>query len=51
MPIIWERYQKCPVCSAELGKPCFSVTGMAPGGTAVIQFADRPHSGRQLRAA
>lgn len=48
--IIWEHFQKCPQCFAELGKPCFAVTGMAPGGMAVVEFADRPHGGRQLRA-
>lgn len=39
----WARYQMCPVCRAELGRPCFSQTGT------VAVLAVQPHSRRQLR--
>lgn len=57
-PIIWEHFQACPVCSAELGKPCIErsgfvvADGVAVGleGVQVETEADRSHGGRQLRA-
>lgn len=46
----WTRYQACPVCPAELGKPCQRMTGIGPHGPVSIQ-AENPHGGRKLRAA
>lgn len=46
--IIWEHFQKCDVCDAELGKPCMQLTGFNDGPLAVE--ADAPHGGRKLRA-
>lgn len=53
IPIIWERYRQCDVCSAELGKPCRALSGYTANsgsGAVVATAADRPHGGRQLRA-
>jgi hypothetical protein len=46
----WEDYQKCPVCFAELGKPCWDVEGFINTGEVVSVEADKPHTGRKLRA-
>jgi hypothetical protein len=40
----WERWQKCPVCFAPLGKPCMAMSGGGP------VESTRVHSRRQLRA-
>jgi len=48
----WERYQKCPQCGAEIGKPCRTLTSHSVNsgsGAAVVVEADRPHTGRKLR--
>lgn len=49
----WERYQKCDVCAASLGKPCISFAGYVEGaqGGVVVVEADEPHSTRKLTAA
>jgi hypothetical protein len=46
----WDRYQQCPVCFAELGKPCRALSGFGPTGPISV-VAERPHGGRKLRAA
>lgn len=49
--IDWERYQQCPVCFAELGKPCMDMTGFnAARGVHDVELAAEPHTGRKLRA-
>lgn len=40
----WNAFQKCPVCGAEIGVACFSLSGTRTGSTG------RPHAGRKLRA-
>lgn len=51
--IDWELYQKCPVYSALLARPCISFSGYVEGaqGGVVEVAADAPHGGRELRAA
>lgn len=49
MPIIWERYQKCDVCFAPLGKPCTELSGFVVVGDQAVGIVD-PHSTRKLRA-
>jgi hypothetical protein len=44
----WERYQKCRVCFAALGRPCVKAGGFF--GTPSAVEADKPHSSRKLRA-
>lgn len=52
------HYRQCPVCAAELGTPCLSLSGfvVADGvavgleGAQIAALADRPHDGRPLRA-
>jgi hypothetical protein len=44
----WERFQKCPVCSACIGQPCVKLSGWHLASIAVE--ADEPHSTRKLRA-
>jgi hypothetical protein len=54
----WDAYQKCQVCFAELGKPCWELVGfvaadgVATGleGGVVEVAAEQPHSSRKLRA-
>ncbi len=54
----WDRYQACPVCFAELGKPCVDLfgfvvdDGLAMGleGVRITSEAAEPHTGRKLRA-
>lgn len=45
----WSRLQKCQQCGALLGEPCVEFSGFA--NCTVMVAADRPHSGRKLRAA
>lgn len=45
----WSRYQKCPACFAELGKPCLALSGQDESGLVAVA-APRPHGGRKLRA-
>lgn len=51
----WELYRKCPVCFAELGKPCRTLQGSVVNGAQVTVASEivreRPHSRRELRAA
>ncbi len=54
----WDRYQQCPVCFAELCKPCEDLfgyvvdDGLATGleGVRMTSVAEKPHTGRKLRA-
>jgi hypothetical protein len=47
----WTAYQKCPACEAELGKPCFSLSGVVAEPHRIVGVQhDRPHGGRKLRA-
>lgn len=47
----WKRYQRCSECDAKLGKPCAELTGfVVEGGVDVFEEAERPHTGRKLRA-
>lgn len=50
MSVDWERYQKCPVCAAELGEPCAALVAVIVGCTPLKTLATRPHSTRKLRA-
>jgi hypothetical protein len=43
----WERYRKCPVCGAALGKQCRTRSSY---GYYPEVAADEPHSTRELRA-
>lgn len=46
-------YRKCPACSAEIGEPCWVLTGAVRVPSGVISAsvaADRPHGSRKLRA-
>lgn len=45
----WEDFQACPVCGAELGKPCLAMSGQDESGLVAVA-APRPHGGRKLRA-
>ena len=45
----WSRFQKCPACYAELGKPCLAMSGRDESGLVAVE-AERPHGGRKLRA-
>lgn len=45
----WSRYQKCPVCHAELGQPCLALSGRNTNGPVAVA-ADEPHSSRKLRS-
>jgi hypothetical protein len=48
MTVDWERYQKCRVCSARIGKPCVQLSGSVKG----LGLAQpKPHSTRKLTAA
>jgi len=48
----WTTFQACPVCPAGLGKPCLMKSGYtAAGGIEVFEEAEKPHTGRELRAA
>ena len=47
----WERYQKCDVCDAPLGKPCIEYGGFdAARGVHDVRFT-KAHSTRKLTAA
>lgn len=46
----WSRYQQCPVCAAELGHACRSLTGFAAAGGFLSTETKRAHGGRKLRA-
>jgi hypothetical protein len=50
-PVDWSTFRKCPVCFAQIGRPCTSLTGTFAGGRvdAVVNDRDRPHSRRKLR--
>jgi hypothetical protein len=41
----WAGLRKCPVCFAEIGDPCLSLSGLTAG--AVV--APAPHSSRKPR--
>jgi hypothetical protein len=44
----WAGLRKCPVCFAEIGDPCLSLSGLTAGaGVAVV--APAPHSSRKPR--
>lgn len=51
----WSVYRKCPVCFAELGEACTTITGALIHGHPYPQVdpvrsnRDRPHSRRKLR--
>jgi hypothetical protein len=51
----WSRYRTCPVCFALLGEPCLVLTGRRVNEeyqvTRTGESRDRPHTGRELRAA
>jgi hypothetical protein len=48
---VWESFQKCPVCPAELGKPCLKMSGFVVEGAVTIAVeAEEPHSSRKPRA-
>ena len=47
--IDWGRFQKCPHCYAELGRPCLSLSGADESGLVAVE-APRAHGGRKLRA-
>jgi hypothetical protein len=42
-PIDWKAFRKCPVCGAETGVACFSLSGTRS------ERASKPHAGRELR--
>lgn len=52
--IDWNRYRKCPVCSAETGEHCLTRSGYGTLRDGVPHNADvaaeKPHSTRELRA-
>ena len=50
MTVDWERYQKCPVCAAEIGEACAAMFSVIVGTTPLKTEATRPHTGRKLRA-
>ncbi len=50
MTVDWDSFQKCPVCAAELGKPCMAFLGVVAGVGAIEEEAVKPHTGRELRA-
>jgi hypothetical protein len=45
----WTTYRKCPVCSAETGQPCLSLSGLTPAGPVAVE-APAPHSSRKPRS-
>lgn len=47
----WSRYQKCSVCSSEIGEACLSLSGLLAAGGPVEVAVDVPHGSRKLRAA
>lgn len=49
MSVEWDRYRKCDMCGAQIGEPCMALSGYNADGSIKI-VADRPHSGRKLRA-
>lgn len=52
MTVDWDDYRKCPVCFAEIGRPCRRVAAVVAGGTSLYATEverERPHSRRQLR--
>lgn len=52
MTVNWDDYQKCSqVCRAEIGKACFSLSGMVVNGQpdGVVTELDHPHVSRKLR--
>lgn len=51
MTVDWERYQKCDVCGALLGKPCLDMTAFAAAEGPFWVEAGEPHSTRKLTAA
>ena len=51
-PVDWNDYRKCSqVCRAEIGQPCFSLSGTIVGGRpdGVRTPLDHPHKARKLR--
>lgn len=49
MTVDWEAYRQCPVCFAELAKPCWSLVGFYDGEVVSVEAAE-PHTSRKLRA-
>jgi hypothetical protein len=48
---VWADFQKCPVCFAELGKPCLTLSGGVAFESSPVEVeADEPHTTRKLRA-
>ncbi len=50
--VAWDRWRKCPVCHAALGRPCRTLSGTVVNGRALDAAEvdrNRPHSRRQLR--
>jgi hypothetical protein len=47
--VAWASYQKCPVCHAELGKPCRRMSGRTITGPVSVDAA-RAHSSRKQRS-
>lgn len=47
----WSRYRACPVCKAQLGAACMSLSGSIVGGRpdGVRTVTAKPHSSRKLR--
>lgn len=49
----WGRFRKCPVCFADIGKPCLILSGRRVDSdyriVATDEPRDRPHTGRELR--
>jgi hypothetical protein len=48
--IDWARWRACPVCFAELGQPCLTLSGFTAAGPVSVA-AERPHGGRKERTA
>lgn len=46
----WTKYQKCDVCSSEIGEACLSLSGLLANGGPVAVTVDVPHGSRKLRA-
>ncbi len=50
MTVDWESYRQCPVCFAELGKPCIKFYAVVADLAEMVEDAEEPHTGRKLRA-
>jgi hypothetical protein len=48
----WHAWRKCPICSAEIGEPCTSLSGLIVGGQPdkVSVELILPHRARKARA-